>query len=292
MTQQCYHPPSELILNDDGSVYHLGLRGDDVPDLIFTVGDPDRVVDVARHFEKVEWRKSRREFNMVRGALKGGRPAMVLSTGMGTDNIDIVMNELDAAVNVDLETRRDLPEGKRRRLTVIRIGTSAAVDPNLPLGSHLYSTGALSFDGLLNFYEHPFRTVSIDGSPVQPFYVPAAENAVPDIPDLYSGITATFPGFYGPQGRTIRARSTFTDTMNRLASVEVGDGGRHLRVANFEMETAGIYALAHLLGHRAYSFSALQANRSLMTFHREECAGRAAVDGLIRKVLDWAGRGV
>jgi hypothetical protein len=139
---------SELILNPDGSVYHLGLRGEDIPNLVFTVGDPDRVSSITAHFDQIHWTKIRREFNIVRGTLKG-QEVLVLSTGMGTDNIDIVMNELDAAVNIDPVTREDRPSF--RKLTIIRIGTSGAIDPNLPLGTHLCSTGALSFDGLLPF---------------------------------------------------------------------------------------------------------------------------------------------
>jgi uridine phosphorylase len=291
-------------LNPDGTVYHLGLRAEDVPDLIFTVGDPDRVNHVAQYFDKILWQKTRREFNMVRGVLKGERQkhVLVLSTGMGTDNIDIVLQELDAAVNIDLEKRQDVEEEKQRRrrqLTIVRIGTSGAIDPELPLGSHLYSAGALSFDGLLPFYKHSFEKLHIEGSPVQPYYIPPTQTLSPDdIPDLHHGITATLPGFYGPQGRNLRTQSTFGPTMDRLVSVTITpvvdgtDNNQHskekknlLHVTNFEMETAGIYALAHLLGHVAYSFSALLANRALGTFHDQPTE---AVDALIQKVLDWA----
>ena len=271
---------SELILNPDGSVYHLGLRGEDIPNLVFTVGDPDRVSSITAHFDEIHWTKIRREFNIVSGTLKG-QEVLVLSTGMGTDNIDIVMNELDAAVNIDPVTREDRPSF--RKLTIIRIGTSGAIDPNLPLGTHLCSTGALSFDGLLPFYEHDFQTVAIEGAPFAPFFIPAtfSGDQLSSIPNVQTGITATLPGFYAPQGRTIRSTSVFTQAMDSLYTQSVG--GSH--VTNLEMETAGIYALAHLLGHEAYSFSALLANRSLGTFHDDPAS---AVESLIEKVLAWA----
>ncbi len=271
---------SELILNPDGTVYHLGLRGEDIPNLVFTVGDPDRVANITAHFDTVLWTKTRREFTMVRGTLNG-HDVLALSTGMGTDNIDIVMNELDAAVNIDPVTRED--RASFRKLTIIRIGTSGAIDPNLPLGTHLCSTGALSFDGLLPFYKHDFATVEIAGAPFDPYYIPAPFDraAIEHMKEVATGVTATLPGFYAPQGRTIRTTSVFADAMDALyTQVVAGEN-----ITNFEMETAGIYAMAHLLGHEAYSFSALLANRSLGTFHEDPAS---AVEALIKKVLDWA----
>jgi uridine phosphorylase len=274
------HTASELILNPDGSVYHLGLKGEDIPNLIFTVGDPDRVGNVTQHFDSIAWTKERREFTIVRGALKG-KEVLVLSTGMGTDNIDIVLNELDAAVNIDPITRMN--RANLRKLTIIRIGTSGAIDPNIPLGTHLLSAGALAFDGLLPFYQHPFKTVTVPGAPFNPFYIPAPCNmsSTEAIPELMLGITATLPGFYAPQGRSIRTTSVFKEAMDALHHQSY-DGHT---LTNFEMETAGIYALATLLGHEAYSFSALLANRAAGTFHDEPAR---AVESLIRKVLDWA----
>ena len=274
------HTPSELILNPDGSVYHLGLKGEDIPNLIFTVGDPDRVGNVTQHFDSIAWTKERREFTIVRGTLKG-KEVLVLSTGMGTDNIDIVLNELDAAVNIDPITRMN--RANLRKLTIIRIGTSGAIDPNIPLGTHLLSTGALAFDGLLPFYQHPFKTVTVPGAPFNPFYIPAPCNmsSTEAIPELMLGITATLPGFYAPQGRSIRTTSVFKEAMDALHHQSY-DGHT---LTNFEMETAGIYALATLLGHEAYSFSALLANRAAGTFHDQPAQ---AVESLIRKVLNWA----
>ena len=274
------HTPSELILNPDGSVYHLGLKGEDIPNLIFTVGDPDRVGNVTQHFDSIAWTKERREFTIVRGTLKG-KEVLVLSTGMGTDNIDIVLNELDAAVNIDPITR--INRANLRKLTIIRIGTSGAIDPNIPLGTHLLSAGALAFDGLLPFYQHPFKTVTVPGAPFNPFYIPAPCNmsSTEAIPELMLGITATLPGFYAPQGRSIRTTSVFKEAMDALHHQSY-DGHT---LTNFEMETAGIYALATLLGHEAYSFSALLANRAVGTFHDQPAQ---AVESLIRKVLNWA----
>ena len=274
------HTPSELILNPDGSVYHLGLKGEDIPNLIFTVGDPDRVGNVTQHFDSIAWTKERREFTIVRGTLKG-KEVLVLSTGMGTDNIDIVLNELDAAVNIDPITRMN--RANLRKLTIIRIGTSGAIDPNIPLGTHLLSASALAFDGLLPFYQHPFKTVTVPGAPFNPFYIPAPCNmsSTEAIPELMLGITATLPGFYAPQGRSIRTTSVFKEAMDALHHQSY-DGHT---LTNFEMETAGIYALATLLGHEAYSFSALLANRAVGTFHDQPAQ---AVESLIRKVLDWA----
>ena len=274
------HTPSELILNPDGSVYHLGLKVEDIPNLIFTVGDPDRVGNVTQHFDSIAWTKERREFTIVRGTLKG-KEVLVLSTGMGTDNIDIVLNELDAAVNIDPITRMN--RANLRKLTIIRIGTSGAIDPNIPLGTHLLSAGALAFDGLLPFYQHPFKTVTVPGAPFNPFYITAPCNmsSTEAIPELMLGITATLPGFYAPQGRSIRTTSVFKEAMDALHHQSY-DGHT---LTNFEMETAGIYALATLLGHEAYSFSALLANRAAGTFHDQPAQ---AVESLIRKVLNWA----
>ncbi len=272
------HASSELILNPDGTVYHLGLSPDDLAPLIFTVGDPDRVDEVSQHFDRVYWKRSRREFNMHRGRL-GKHEVLVMSTGMGTDNIDIVLNELDALANINFETRENKTD--LQTLTIVRIGTSGAVDPSIPLGSHLFSAGALSFDGLLPFYEHSFEKVELGHFSVRPYYIPAPISQMQLPEDTLQGITATLPGFYGPQGRTIRTVSSFKQTMDRLPEWQ-RDGHS---VTNFEMETAGIYALSHLLGHRAYSFSALLANRRLGTFHPDPAE---RVDALIKKVLAWA----
>jgi len=271
------YAPSELILNPDGSVYHLGLRGEDIPELIFTVGDPERVSSVSKHFEQVYWTKNRREFKMVRGSYKGNE-VLVMSTGMGTDNIDIVVNELDAAVNIDPEKRTN--RATHRKLRIIRIGTSGAVNPEIPVGSHLWSAGALAFDALLPFYQHDFEQIAVPHAPLQPYVVPGSSN-VPQWEGLYHGITATLPGFYGPQGRNIRIGSTFAKALDGLHDVQVG---AHT-VTNFEMETSGIYALAHLLGHEAHSFSALLANRATGDFHPDPSV---PVESLIQKVLEWA----
>lgn len=270
--------PSELILNPDGSVYHLGLVAADIPNLIFTVGDPDRVASVSQHFDTVLWTKTRREFTITRGTLNN-HEVLVLSTGMGTDNIDIVLNELDAAVNIDPKTRTRNPE--KRTLTIIRIGTSGAIDPSIPVGTLLHSTGALAFDALLPFYEHNFKTIPIANSPIQPTYIPVPSARTPKFEGLMHGITATLPGFYGPQGRSIQIKSTFKETLQNLYKIQLGE----FHITNFEMETSGIYALSNLLGHEAHSFSALLANRTTNEFHPDPSK---PVNELIQKVLNWA----
>ena len=198
---------------------------------------------------------------------------------MGTDNIDIVLNELDAAVNIDPHTRE--LRKVQRKLKIIRIGTSGAVDPELPVGTLLHSSGALAFDALLPFYEHNFQPVAIQDSPITPFYIPAPTSETPDFEGLAHGITATLPGFYGPQGRSIQLKSTFKEVLQNLHKVQLGS----FHITNFEMETSGIYALAHLLGHQAHSFSALLANRTTNEFHPDPSA---AVNELVEKVLAWA----
>ena len=270
--------PSELILNEDGSVYHLGLVAADIPDLIFTVGDPDRVATVSQLFDTVLWTKSRREFTITRGTLNK-HEVLVLSTGMGTDNIDIVLNELDAAVNIDpvTRTRNEAP----RKLKIIRIGTSGAVDPTIKVGTLLHSVGALAFDALLPFYEHNFKSIHIEGSPIKPTYIPVPSATTPQFEGLMHGITATLPGFYGPQGRSIQIKSTFKETLQNLYKTQLGE----FHITNFEMETSGIYALANLLGHEAHSFSALLANRTTNEFHPDPIG---PVNELIEKVLEWA----
>ena len=185
--------PSELILNEDGSVYHLGLVAADIPDLNLTVGDPDRVASVSRHFDTILWNKTRREFTITRGTLNK-HEVLVLSTGMGTDNIDIVLNELDAAVNnIDpvTRTRDHVP----RKLKIIRIGTSGAVDPSIKVGTLLHSVGALAFDALLPFYEHNFKSIHIEGSPIKPYYIPVPPQLHRSLKALCTASPPPYPAF-------------------------------------------------------------------------------------------------
>ena len=264
---------SELILRPDGSLYHLHLLPGQVATNIVTVGDPERVARVSDHFDTISERVAAREFVTHTGT-KNGVPITVISTGIGTDNVDIVINELDALFNVDLKSRqvRDDPT----ELTFLRLGTSGAFQPDLPLGSFLLSEAALAADGLLPFYPgaatpDPLADAlreHLEGGGVR-FPIPL-RMVRPRLPptlldgDLTRGVTLTAAGFYAPQGRSLRLRSALRpELLDRLRSWEA-DG---LRITNIEMETAGIYGLATALGHRSASVSALLANRALGTFH-------------------------
>jgi len=275
-------PSSELILNNDGSIYHLRLKPNEVAPIVITVGDQDRVQEVAKHFEKIEFERQSREFKTVTGSYKGLR-LTVISTGIGTDNVDIVLNELDALFQFDLKTR------KRKEtftpLTFIRIGTSGAIQENITLNSLLASEIALGFDGLLPFYN--------DNSFFKPDAWPAhLDNVAPLIthahtpflynlpPEIVTGITATMPGFYAPQGRSFRLPSVFSQRLDELQHLTLQ--GKH--ITNIEMETAGIYGLSQLLGHRAISFNAILANRVTGEFSQN---AQQTIDALIELVLDW-----
>lgn len=278
---------SELILNADGSIYHLNLHPEQVGDIIITVGDPDRVALVSRHFDWIEHRVSRREFVTHTGYL-GPHRLSVISTGIGTDNVDIVLNELDALVNIDLVDRKVKKEHKR--LDFIRIGTTGGLQPELAVGTCLSSAYAAGLDGLLHFYEYDPSTACRviqqairqvgQGLPVAP-YVVAADPELMDIitPDWDRGITLTSPGFYAPQGRQLRLPSRLSnESLDRLAQVSY----QGLRMTNFEMETAGLLGLAQLLGHRAISCSVILANRPAGTFSKDP--GRDT-ERLIERVL-------
>ena len=282
-------PASELILHPDGSVYHLALRPEHIGDTIITVGDPERVALVSRHFSKVEFTRERREFVTHTGKWKGRR-VTVISTGIGTDNIDIVINELDALVNIDLKTRQ--PKAERKALDIIRIGTSGILSERLPIGSLLVSSHAVGLDGLLHYYartpttEEQRMTDTLtdelgDRLPIAPYVTTADADLLRTLGQgMQEGVTLTAPGFYAPQGRELRAKSRFgMPTLQALADIELA--GR--RITNFEMETAGIYGLASLLGHRAVSCNALLANRMVGTFSTKP---QKIVDRLIERVLE------
>lgn len=281
--------PSELILRPSGTVYHLDLLPGQVADTVITVGDPERVRAITRRFDKVELEVAAREFVTHTGELDGKR-LTVISTGIGTDNVDIVLNELDAVVNVDLETRRIREHPKS--LTFVRLGTSGAFQPDLALGSLLLSEVALATDGLLPYYLHGGEPdpLAIDlfnhlEAGRQRLPVPALV-VRPDLPpafaasDLPRGLTMTAAGFYAPQGRRLRLPSGLSPTLlDRLRSWRANG----LRVTNIEMETSGIYGLATALGHRSASLSVLLAHRAEGTF---SAAPAAAVERLIDRGLE------
>lgn len=266
--------PSELILNADGSIYHLNLLPEHIATTIITVGDPQRVAEVSRHFDVIEIKKGKREFLTHTGTLNGKRLS-VISTGIGTDNIDIVLNELDALVNIDFKSRTI--NQNRIRLKIVRIGTTGSIQSEIPVDSFLMSNLAMGFDGLLHFYEQDFghykkledaflEYTQWSGDKARPYVVDYDET----LGDLFRdnrirlGFTATNTGFYGPQGRALRLTPSQEGIMDRLMDFRYND----LRLTNLEMETSGIYALAKLLGHQAVSLNCVLANRATGEFSK------------------------
>ncbi len=257
---------ADLIINPDGSIYHLNLLPEDIAGTIITVGDPDRVSEVSRYFDSIELRKGRREFITHTGYI-GSKRITVISTGIGTDNIDIVINELDALVNIDFQTR--LVKDELTSLDIIRIGTSGSVQADIPMESIVVSEFGIGMDALMGYYvqnisgdEHLLLDAvkshfkHINGlSP----YLAAADKRLLEIvgKDMERGITVTAPGFYAPQGRELRARNAVNHLVELFSSFS---SGKH-RITNLEMETAGIYALASSLGHRALSVNVILASR-------------------------------
>lgn len=262
---------ADFILNPDGSIYHLNLLPDDVAGTVITVGDPDRVAEVSKHFDRIEIKKGKREFITHTGYL-GKKRITVLSTGIGTDNIDIVFNELDALVNIDFNTRQ--VKDTLTSLDIIRIGTSGAIQEDIPMGTILASTHGLGFDSLMHYYvqqvsgdEHnlldSLKSHFALPKGIQPYLTAADPSLLHRIgKDMTQGITATAPGFYAPQGRQVRAKNAIPDFIAQLNSFY---SGKH-RVSNLEMETAGIYALAKTLGHKALSVNAILASRVNFAF--------------------------
>lgn len=281
---------TDLILNPDGSIYHLHLLPEDLADLIILVGDPGRVAQVSSHFDRIELEKSNREFFTRTGSIKGRR-ITVLSTGIGTDNIDIVLNELDALVNVDLQRRMPRPEHKRLRL--VRIGTSGALHRDTAPGQPILSRIAGGFDGLYHFYrddnnvdisklsaafkEHTSWRDSLN----QPYFIKGSEylHVLLSGPGNISGITLSTPGFYAPQVRSIRLAPIDPELLSKIESFTY----QGLRINNFEMESSALYALASLLGHDAITICVAIANRISLEFLENY---HDAVDALIRYVLE------
>ncbi|MDR2890011.1 MAG: nucleoside phosphorylase [Alistipes sp.] len=275
-------PSSELIINDDGSIFHLHLKPDQIADTIILVGDPGRVAQVAARFESREFSVSSREFHTVTGSYKGRRMT-VLSHGIGTDNIDIVVTELDALANIDFATRQVKPEHKR--LTMLRLGTSGALQSDLAIGDLVFARTSVGFDGLLNYYDG--RDKVCDGaierafvehtgwSPLlpAPYFVDADEELFELFRDsTKEGVTVSAPGFYGPQGRHVRLQPAdprlndkiesfrYADPNRAGSSTGSGSGGDR-RITNFEMESSALAGLSKLMGHRAATICTIIAQR-------------------------------
>lgn len=285
--------PSELILNEDQSIYHLHLKPEHLADIIITVGDPDRVSAVTKHFDKVEFSTQKREFKTETGTYRGKRIS-VISTGIGTDNIDIVFNELDALANIDFETR-EIREQKKS-LTIIRLGTSGAIQPEIPVDSILLSKRAVGFDALLHFYqsenvrdltfEKAFQNhLQLNPNKSTPYAVDADFNLLNHFQgeSYFQGTTVTNVGFYGPQGRVLRLQTEDPKLNKKLQSFSFGSE----KITNLEMETAGIYGLSKLLGHRALSINAILANRATGSFslNPSETVNKMIAEALDRIIL-------
>ncbi|MFD1770972.1 nucleoside phosphorylase [Sphingobacterium suaedae] len=280
-------PDSELILNHDGSIYHLNLLPEDLASTVIFVGDPDRVGEVSKYFDRIDVKKGKREFITHTGILRNKRIS-VISTGIGTDNIDIVFNEIDALVNIDFETRT--LNNELRSLDIIRIGTSGSIQGDIKMGTILASEFAIGFDALMQFYVKEYSDEerilqeavekTFDTLTFAPYIGRASEKLMQKIAfDLPHGVTMTAPGFYGPQGRSLRSINVYPDLIQRAVSFQ--SLGRS--ITNLEMETAGIYALANMFGHHALSINAILASRVNDTFADNP---KELIDSAIRFVLD------
>ena len=282
--------PSELIINPDGSVFHLHLRPEQLTDRVILVGDPARFNMLASFFDTTDYEVSSREFHTIGGTFNG-KPIMCLSHGIGPDNIDIVINELDALANIDFETR-EVRDGKRR-LTLVRIGTSGALQPELKIGTPVIAEKAIGFDGVLNYYagrnevadlefEHSFCD-AVGWNPLwaKPYVVNADEELVDQIgrDDMVRGNTISAVGFYGPQGRELRLPLANPDLNNRIE--EFRHEGR--KITNYEMESAPLQGLGRLMGHRAMTVCSIIANRMR---HDATPNYKTAVHDLIGTVLE------
>lgn len=282
---------SELVLNPDGSVYHLALRPEQLGDLVIVVGDQGRVDKVSRHFERIEHRVQNREFIAHTGVLHGTH-ITALSTGIGTDNIDIVLNELDALFNIDLAERQ--VKAALTSLTIVRIGTTGGLQAEVPVDSWVASSGAFGMDGLLHFYDAPAmqqhpavgalrqHCAGQWGFPVSPYFAEGDGGLLGVFGEKFQqGFTATNSGFYGPQGRRLRAAVAQPAYLDILQDFEFQGN----KILNLEMETAAIYGLSNLLGHRAVSLSAVLANRAAGTFSRQaEKTVRLLIEHTLEKI--------
>ncbi len=282
---------SELIINNRGAAYHLNCRPEELADTIITVGDPDRVKEVSKHFDSIEFKNNHREF-VTHTGLMAGKRISVVSTGIGPDNIDIVLNELDALVNIDFETRAI--KKNLTQLNIIRLGTSGSLQAEIPVDSFVASTHGLGLDNLMNFYRHSnndeelqikqaFVTHTQIDAVTHPYIFGASPALLKEfVKDFHHGITVTCPGFYGPQGRVLRLGLAQPNLIDSLTSFSFGSH----RISNFEMETSAIYGLGKTLGHHCLSLSAIVANRISKEFSTD---GNAAVENLIVKALGIIG---
>lgn len=280
---------SELIINSRGAIYHLNIRPEELAPSVITVGDPDRVAVVSKYFDKIEAKGQHREFVWATGTIDNKR-LTVLSSGIGPDNIDIVLNELDAVANIDFETRTI--KEQLTSLHIIRMGTCGSLQADIPVDSFVASTHGLGLDNLLNFYRleqndeenqllQSFITHTQLNSTINHPYISSASPSLLKhfVTNYHQGITVTCPGFYGPQGRILRLGVRSPELINRLTDFRFG---QH-RISNFEMETSAIFGLGKLLGHQCLALNAVVANRVQKQFSKD---GGAAVENLVKKSLE------
>ncbi len=280
---------SELIINEDGSIFHLHLKPEQIADDILLVGDPGRVDMIAKHFDKIEHHVQNREFITKTGYYKGKR-ITALATGIGTDNIDIVVNELDALANVDLSTRQEKQE--KRSLNLIRIGTCGGLQEDLEIGSFLLSEISIGFDGVLNWYADSKRVMDLNMENAflkhmnwnprltTPYFVKSSQKLIDRIgKDIRKGVTISSPGFYGPQGREIRLQIQDRQINDKIRAFRYGDK----KITNYEMESSALCGLAGMLGHNATTVCVVIANRyakKMLTGYKD------AMEVLVKTILD------
>lgn len=264
---------SELIITPNGAIYHLNLRPEELADTVITVGDPDRVKEVSKYFDKIEYKAQHREFITHTGYI-GKKRISVLSSGIGPDNIDIVLNELDALVNIDFTTRTIKPNLKQ--LQIIRLGTSGSLQKDIPVDSRVVSDFAIGLDNMLLYYKHEINVeeakiiskfeehTALKKQKITPYIASSSRKLSNHFQqDYHHGITVTCPGFYGPQGRVLRA-----NIANNLLIDSLTTFNHPLRITNFEMESSAIYGLGKILGHHCLSINAIIANRIDKTFSK------------------------
>jgi uridine phosphorylase len=282
-------PASELILNSRGALYHINCRLEEIANTIITVGDPDRVKEVSKHFDSIEFRNQHREFVTHTGYI-GKKRITAISSGIGPGKIDIVLNELDALVNIDLEARTI--KENITSLNIIRVGTSGSLQADIPVDSYVASTHGLGLDNLLNFYTHQYNEeetqllnafnnhTQLNQGISAPYVNTCSMTLMKEfVENFHHGITVTCPGFYGPQGRVLRMGLARPNLIDKLTTFSFG---KH-RLTNFEMETSAIYGIGEILGHQCLSLSAIVANRIKKEFSAD---GAAAVEKLILITLE------
>ena len=281
---------SELIITGRGAIYHLDLRPEELAPTVILVGDPDRVKKVSKHFDRIEHQLQHREFITHTGYI-GNKRISVLSTGIGPDNIDIALNELDALVNIDFETRE--VKQQTTSLNIVRFGTSGALQANIPVDSFVAGTHGLGFDNLLNYYAYDktaeetelvdafVKHTGLSPNITVPYVSKGSETLLNKFPgeQYHKGITVTCPGFYGPQGRILRLPVAAPGLINKLTDFKHGKDF----ISNFEMETSAIYGLGKLLGHHCLSINVIVANRVVQQFSKDS---NAAVEKMIKTSLE------